>query len=322
MKRLFLILSMLIFFVNNSFLPDDRIQNEYRNFKRQYGKSYRTNLEDSVRYNKFKQNMINVQTLNKDPHATFGVTEFFDLSFDEFKSTKLTLLGSQISPIPNQGMLLGATLLKYGSWDWRNSGAVNPPENQGACGCCFIFSALGNLEGLYKIKYGRLYQLSVQQVLSCSNYQLGCVGGLMDVAYQYLIKSGGAILSSSYSFLAKITTCPALPTPVVQVTGFYRIPTTDENYIANYLQQTGPLSAGIHGDLLYYYQSGIMTVYCPPDLNHAILIVGYGTSSAGVNYWVIKNSWGTSWGESGFFRIKRGIGQCGINKYVMTGYIK
>jgi C1A family cysteine protease len=325
MKPLFkhVLIFLILFFQIHSEITEEQLQHEFQNFKTSYQKSYRTNLEERLKYLRFKQNYITLKNLQKDPNADFGVTQFFDLSQVEFKNSQLTLSGSLVKPITENPLMFGA--LSNPSWDWRSKGVVTPPRNQGVCGSCFIFSALANLESQYAMKHnGAQIYLSTQQVLSCANYRMACVGGLMEITYNYLQKAGGAILEQTLPYSGRITQCPYPRgvNPVVKVTGYNRLPTTDETQIANYLVQIGPLATGIHGDLLYYYKSGIITTYCPSKLNHAVLIVGYGASSNGIPYWIIKNSWGTTWGEGGYFRIKRGIGQCGINRYVITGYIQ
>jgi C1A family cysteine protease len=320
MIRAIVVLSVVAHYLSIT-ITEREIKNEFSNFKIRYGKKYKDDTEDNNKYSIFRSNYIKMKGLSADPHANYGVTMFFDMSISDFQSNLLGLMGSYIPPVQER-MLFGASLNKS-SWDWRNYGIVSQPKNQGVCGACYAFSSIANLEAQYALKYKKSISLSEQHILSCDKADVGCIGGLMENAYSYLIRAGGAVLQSSYPYVGRIARCYSSYYPkAVKVTDYYRIPTTDETVIANQLVTIGPLAAGIHGDLLYYYQSGIMTGYCPSNLNHAVLLVGYGTSAAGVPYWIIKNSWGTTWGENGFFRLKRGTGSCGINKYVITGYIQ
>jgi cathepsin F len=300
---------------------ESQIKKEFIDFKKEFGKVYKDSTEESQKYKIFRQNYITMLGLITDPEAKYGVTKFFDMSISEFKTNQMGLMGSSIPPIQER-MLFGATITKP-SWDWRSYGIVNSPKNQGACGACYAFSSNANLEAQYALKYGKNIQLSEQHILSCDKADVGCIGGLMENAYKYLMQAGGSILMSKYPYVSRVAKCYSSSYPkALKVDSYYRMPTTDESVIANQLVSIGPLAAGIHGDLLYYYKSGIMTRSCPTKLNHAVLLVGYGTSSAGTLYWIVKNSWGTTWGEGGYFRIKRGVGQCGINKYVITGYVQ
>jgi len=213
----------------------------------------------------------------------------------------------------------------YG-WDWRRKGAVTYVRNQGTCGACWAFSTVANVEGLIYNKYGVLVALSEQHLLDCNTFNNGCLGGTLPVAFNYVRKSGGINLRSTYPYRGVKMACRANYQSTFGTLKGYVSPGMNENDIKNMLYAYGPLSAGINSRPLYYYVGGVFnptTYQCSPyGINHGISIVGYGTTASGMDYWIIKNSWGPNWGERGFFRIRRGTGACGINRMVYSGLLQ
>jgi len=211
--------------------------------------------------------------------------------------------------------------------DWVASGAVTPVKNQGSCGSCWSFSTTGAVEGAWKIKKGALVSLSEQQLLDCSksgNY--GCQGGSMTRAFAW-IKSNGGITSEaiapyvSSNGVNPHTTC-ANYSKVATISSYTSYAATETALLTALAK--GPVSVAIQADQSCFqmYDGGILTeaeCACGNSLNHGVLLVGAGTDAAtGIDYWKIKNSWGTWWGEQGYIRIQRGGsklstgGQCGI----------
>jgi len=210
------------------------------------------------------------------------------------------------------------------SYDWRNYGVVGPVKNQGSCGGCWAFSVNVNLEGLYARKYGVLKSFSEEQLLDCDYTNSACNGGNQQYAYQYVQNAGGIMTSANYPFTGVRGTCRFNTAYAAgRVSGFFNAG-QNEATIMNYVYTTGPLSVAINANTLQYYTGGIITssaASCSPyALDHGVAIVGYGSAN-GINYWIVKNSWGSSWGENGYFRMARGYGTCGINQYVTSGII-
>ena len=196
------------------------------------------------------------------------------------------------------------------NFDWRNYGAVTNVKQQGNCGGCWSFCSIANIEGLIAIKYKKSINLSVQQAIDCDYSNGGCNGGLMIPAYQYFQRTGGIMAWNSYPFTGYRGYCKFNPNAVfARVNGYTTAGTTNEDYIMSYLYNTGPLAITMNARLLQYYTGGVMNVpysSCPIAPDHGVTLVGYGTTSTGLNYWIIKNSWGPNWGEGGYFRIARG----------------
>merc|ERR1712083_1121866 len=191
------------------------------------------------------------------------------------------------------------------SFDWRQKGAVNAVKDQKQCGSCWAFSTVANIEGVNFVKTQKLLSLSEQELVDCDKKSdQGCQGGLPSNAFQFLISSKtGLEAESKYPYTARDGSC--------------RVQKADE------LVQYGPLSIGINAGPMQWYRGGIAdpwSILCnPKSLDHGVAIVGFGSESK--PYWVIRNSWGASWGEEGYYRIVRGQGKCGLNTDVTTAVI-
>ena len=218
------------------------------------------------------------------------------------------------------------------SWDWREHGRVCSVKDQGSCGSCWAFSTMANLEGLYAAKKGECKHFSEQQLVDCDNTDSGCNGGLMEYAFTYLKKIGCINLEEDYPYTGRKGTCKTNYDKCIDmtVTGYKKLGSSystwspvDEGEVKEFLYETGPLAIALNADPLQNYVSGILdktSAQCPTSgINHAVLLVGYGTAET--DYWIVKNSWGKNWGESGYFRIRRGNGTCGVNCYITTATV-
>jgi len=205
------------------------------------------------------------------------------------------------------------------SIDWRTKGAVTAVKNQGQCGSCWAFSATEQLESDYFLQYGTLKELSPQQITSCDTTCLGCNGGNPILAWQYVNTFGGQEPKGDYPYVSGITgatgACKSTLSEVtedVSSTIGYMIsdaPSMERDMLLQI--QDSPMSITVDATLWQTYESGIITASsgCGTSIDHAVQVVGY---NAPQNYWIVRNSWGETWGEAGYVYVEQGHNVCGI----------
>jgi C1A family cysteine protease len=215
------------------------------------------------------------------------------------------------------------------SVDWTTGGAVTPVKDQGQCGSCWSFSTTGALEGVYFNKYKTLQSFSEQQLVDCDNRRnggkdMGCSGGLMDNAFSWISKQGGLCSEKDYPYVSGTTketgTCQS-SCVVVKNSGISTfvdvVPSSDQEMMK--ALSLNPVSIAIQADQREFqlYKSGVFTGNCGTKLDHGVLAVGYGYLE-GEDFYLIKNSWSTAWGDKGYIKLGRGTkynngdGQCGM----------
>lgn len=297
---------------------DTAIYDSFSHWKKAHSKLYGSSEEEGLRYQIYKSNVLKIQEHNKQANAgkhtyVLGVNQFADMTQSEFKAI---YLGTNANKRPANIKSLPTAVPS--SVDWRSKNAVSEVKNQGSCGSCWAFSAVGSLEGLHAIKTGALTEFSEQQLVDCSSSfgNEGCNGGLMDSAFQYVVKNG-IETESDYPYTGEDGTCAASSAKTSwKINGFVDVPAN----VSSQLQAAvalNPVSVAIEADgfSFQFYFGGVYTnTDCGTNLDHGVLVVGYGSDS-GQNYWIVKNSWGGSWGESGYIRILDngdGPGICGI----------
>lgn len=300
-------------------------------WKANHGKTYETEQEEQLRFKIFENNVAYIDKINSE-NRTFKleVNAFSDLEAFEFAAKYTGLRRESIfEEVPNLGYhTAGAEEPLVDRLDWREQGAVTPIKNQGQCGSCWAFSAIGTLEGAYQLSSGKLVSLSEQQLVNCAHGTpgkpcLGCMGGNMDMGLKYAM---GTHICTEDSFkyrgwlgmaegCGKVQQCD-VGIPDGAVTGYKEV---NHNSMADLISavQLVPVSIGIEADqaAFQHYKSGVLDGQCGSKVDHGVLAIGFGTDPAGGDYWLVKNSWGASWGENGAIRIKRGApapGECGI----------
>eukprot|EP01018_Ginkgo_biloba_P020991 Gb_14461 [translate_table: standard] len=303
-------------------LSEDGLLNLFDIWYKKHGKIYSAE-EKLLRFQVFKENLFYIHAHNRG-NSTFwlGLNSFSDLTNEEFRTHQLGLR-KHVSFV-KRGEEWNSTHIQLynipSSLDWRDSGAVTPVKNQGACGDCWAFSATGAIEGINKIVTGSLVSLSEQELCDCdTSYNSGCDGGLMDYAFEWVIRNHGIDTEEDYPYAGVQKTCNRrkLDRHVVTIDGYADVPVNNERALLQAVV-TQPVSVGISGGgrAFQLYSGGIFTGPCSSSLDHATLIVGYGSQN-GIDYWIVKNSWGTGWGMNGYAYMVRNRndpeGICGIN---------
>jgi len=312
---------------NDNKYENDIIEwDEFSSFIERFHKKYDSIEEWNARFHIFKTNLQNIVRHNLDytQNFTMGINQFTDLTADEFKQTYVN------SGKPPQFGSYGCKTfsIPYSimseSIDWREKGAVTSVKDQGQCGSCWSFSSTGAIEGEWAISKGELVDFSEQQLVDCATGVVygshGCSGGQMDGAFKYVIANGQCALSD-YPYTSGTTktegSCKKC-TSVAHLSSCSDVLSNDQVSLKSAVFQQ-PVSVAIEADTRYFqsYANGILTsTSCGTNLDHGVLIVGYGVEN-GISYWLVKNSWGTTWGEDGYVKIARSEstndpGICGI----------
>jgi len=294
---------------------------EFSKFVGQYNKKYDNKDELVQRFGVFMDNLDTIVAHNAGGATwTMAVNEFADLTWEEFKVGRFGYNGSLRGFRRSLPTVDASSMFTLpASVDWTTKGAVTPIKNQEQCGSCWAFSSTGSIEGSYEIKTGKLNSLSEQQLVDCSQSygNMGCNGGLMDYAFEYVIANKGLCSESAYPYTAVTGTCKSSTcTSVSTITSYKDVTHNSEDALQAAVAQQ-PVSVAIEADQsgFQFYSSGVFTGTCGTALDHGVLAVGYGTQGTQA-YWKVKNSWGTSWGMSGYILMGRNMqapyGQCGI----------
>ena len=306
----------------------------FYDFQDKFSKKYDDVHELETRFDIFRTNVRDMIAHNANETNTFAmdINQFSDLTAEEFKERfvnsgfvknkhamrKNVGFGSSCSDFSGTGAAVPASI------DWRTKGAVTPVKDQGQCGSCWSFSASGAMEGAWFIAKGSLVSISEQELVDCAGLRYsssGCNGGQMDGAFQFAIDNG-ICTESSYAYTSGVSktagTCQKC-SAAVTINKCFDVKSNDQLALKEAVSKQ-PVAIAIEADTKYFqsYASGVLTAAtCGTSLDHGVLIVGYGTESNGQMYWLVKNSWSTTWGDDGYVKIARSesnsdAGVCGI----------
>lgn len=300
----------------------DVIWDSFREFIKKFERKYDDVSDYMMRFIVYCDNYEFVKQ-NTKPTLKFELNEYADLSpieFAEEKHDACYLFNKQYEETKQVCKEFKSTknVNELPSMiDWRDHGAVTPVKNQEQCGSCWSFSATGSMEGAYAIKTGNLTSFSEQELVDCSKSygNMGCEGGLMDSAFEYAIQNG-ICTEQEEPYEAKDETCMDNCETKYHFSDCIDVTPNNEEHLMEAVSFT-PVSVAIEADhqVFMFYKSGIIdSVDCGTNLDHGVLVVGYGEEN-GQKYWIVKNSWGIEWGEDGYVRIARDdskIGSQGI----------
>jgi len=326
MKVALLFLSLLVLLsiialvsTTSSLLSEQELEIAFSDWAAKHGKTYEHEAHRQYRKAVWARNLQFIHDHNKQRKSyTVAMNSFGDMSHAEFSRMYLRPIDTRDLPDLHRPLYKprGGT---PSTQDWRKQGAVTQIKNQGQCGSCWAFSTTGAIEGSWKLAGNTLISLSEQQLMDCSTSygNMGCNGGLPFWAMQYVIDNKGLESEQNYPYEANDDNCRFDDSEVAAtISSYENITSGDEDALQDAAGNTGPVSVGIDASnpSFQFYSGG---VYNEPDcsttqLDHGVLVVGYGSSS-GNPYWIVKNSWGSDWGLKGYIWMTRNDNnQCGI----------
>jgi len=287
---------------------------DFEEWKRVFkSEGYFSQDEHDQKHKTYEANLAYITTRNAEGNSfRLGVNQFADLTQKEFAAQYLVPMNrtrqknyQHLEPLHPEA----------DGVDWRTQGAVTKVKNQGNCGSCWSFSTTGAVEGCVAVASGNLTSLSEQELVNCNTQtDHGCNGGLMDYAFEWIASNGGLNSEENWGYTATQGTCDQskLSYKVSVTKNHVDVQQDSDSQMAAALQR-GPVSIAIEADqqAFQFYKSGIFKDPCGTNLDHGVLAVGYAA-----DYFIVKNSWGETWGLNGYIQLARGVaqqgGQCGI----------
>ncbi|KAF8694893.1 hypothetical protein HU200_037994 [Digitaria exilis] len=320
----------------------DPMLERFERWMGRHGRLYAHAGEKQRRLEVYRRNVELVEQFNSMNNGGYKLADnkFADLTNEEFRAKMLgfgphsrtghTTTAPSTMACADSGLAEDYSDLPK-SVDWREKGAVAPVKNQGECGSCWAFSAVAAIEGANQIKNGKMVSLSEQELVDCDTEAVGCAGGYMSWAFEFVMKNRGLTTEGNYPYLGMNGNCqtPKLNESAVTISGYRNVTASSEPDLLR-AAAAQPVSVAVDagGFVWQLYGGGVFTGPCTSELNHGVTVVGYGETQGdtdgdggetpGQKYWVVKNSWGPEWGEAGYIRMQRQAvagaadGLCGI----------
>jgi len=288
-----------------------------------HDKHYDTADEMLLRYQNFQASILRATALQRSSEtggssATFGLTKFSDMTPEEFRAT---ILMKPRSPSPKPDFITPIDVQQAPqTFDWRTKNGVTAVKDQGQCGSCWAFSVTETIESAWMISHNltsaTMQTLSPQQIVDCDNSDDGCNGGNPPTAYAYVKSAGGLDTNAQYPYTAEDGSCHELKPTYATLQGFsYATSDKNEKQMISALVSKGPLSICLDAANWQDYTGGVMSAWQCAWINlldHCVQAVGYDLS-ASTPYWIVRNSWGTSWGIKGYILLEYGENTCGLS---------
>jgi len=303
-------------------------EQQFDQFKVVYGKQYKSEAEEQLRFRIFSSSMNRTKAMTEQTKGVtqFGVTQFSDITPEEFSHLYLMKKQPEFEVIQGKDLDFDYSKVEIRSfWDWRfvpktsgwSASCVSPVYNQGQCGSCWAFSATEQIESMDCLQGhsgGVARTLSMQQIVDCDTTCYGCNGGWTYLAYAYVQGAGGIDTYASYPYTCQDGSCHYSPSTVgARISGWSYVGRGNEAAMLGYIQSTGPISICVDAATWQYYTGGVVLAStCGTSVDHCVQLTGYSANVSGYQVWIVRNSWGTSWGYSGYLYVQYGQNACNI----------